>query len=413
MNKNIVLLWQGQLVSQLGTQAFSIAMMFWLMQHTGSAQLISLILTLSILPSIVLGPIAGVVADKLSRKYIIIVTDFIRALSVFILAISIYYQVLDRDALVILFAFTAVLNGICKALFQPAIDAWLPDLVPETKLAKTIALFSSTTQSTAIIGQALAGILFKILGAPLLLLLDACSYLISAVSECFISSPQKRKDGNKVRFSVHIKSYYSDLMAGIDYVKAQKGMTQTMLFAASLNFFIAPLMLLLPFFVADQLVSEAHWYGFLLAGMAVGSLAGFWFSARSNISGNRRAIVMFSSMLFLVLAFLLLSQSFSSYLALMYLIVIGFCLGVFNLQNMAHFQAVTPSYIRGRVMGLLMTISSALLPLGLLSAGQLASLTNNNSQIIFALSAISIAVVTSYFVFNTKVRCFLFVEEQQ
>ena len=411
MNKNIFLLWQGQLISQLGTQAFSIVMMFWLMENTGSSILMSFILTLSILPSIILGPISGVLADRVSRKRIIIITDTIRGISVLSLSVLLIYGGAEQKFIIILFAITAMVNGICRAFFQPAIDAWIPDLVTENQLPKTVAFFSSSTQCTTIIGQALGGILYRILGAPLLLLLDAFSYLISAISECFIKTEQKTGSDKNLNFREVITSYKADLAEGLHYVKAKEGMTQVMLFVSSINFFISPLMLLLPFYVAEQLSSQVQWYGFLLAGMALGSLIGFWVSAMIKPLGNRRAIVMFSSMLTFSFCMFLLSQSFSSLNSLIYLSIAGFCLGLFNLQSMTLFQTCTPSNIRGRVMGLLMTVSSALLPLGLLTSGILGSSTNNDTQLIFSLSALCLALLTLYFAFNLKVRTFLFVDK--
>jgi MFS family permease len=408
MNKNIFLLWQGQLISQLGTQAFSIAMMFWLMENIGSSILMSIILTISILPSIVLGAISGVLADKVSRKKIIVFADIIRGIVVLSLALSLIYGVTDKTVVIILFAITALINGVCRALFQPAIDAWIPDIVSNQQLPKTIAFFSTSTQCATILGQALGGILYRILGAPVLLLLDALSYIFSAISECFIKVETKPKNDEHLSFKLTITSYKTDLLEGFYYVKNKKGMFQTMLFASSINFFIAPFMLLLPFYVAEQLSSPVQWYGFLLAGMGLGSLLGFWVSAMLKPSGNQRAIIMFSSILILSLFLLLLGQSFENISSLIYLSIVGFCLGMFNLQSMTLFQTSSPSEIRGRVMGLLMTASSALLPLGLIISGGLGALTNNDTQFIFSLSALLLALLTMCFILSTNSREFLF-----
>jgi DHA3 family macrolide efflux protein-like MFS transporter len=412
LNKNIFLLWQGQLISQLGTQAFSIVMLFWLMENTGSSVLMSVVLIISTLPSILLGPISGVVADKVSRKKIIIVADIIRGISVLTLATFFIYGVAEEAVIILLFAITALINGICKAFFQPAIDAWIPDLVSTKNLPRTIAIFSSSTQVSTIIGQALGGILYKVLGAPILLLLDALSYLFSAISECFIQTEQNTQSNKRLNIGANITCYKSDLTEGFVYVQTKQGLFQTMLFTSSINFFIAPLMLLLPFYVTHQLSSQAHWYGFLLAGMASGSLLGFWLSATIKPVGNSRAITMFSSMLLLSTCLFLLSQSHSNYISLMSIVIVGFCIGVFNLQTIILFQTCTPSNIRGRVMSLLMTISSGLLPLGLLIGGALGSLTDNDTQLIFSLSALSIAILTVFFACNTNVRKFLFSQLQ-
>ena len=417
MNKNITLLWQGQLISQLGTQAYTIAMMFWLMENTGSSALMSIMLTLSILPNVLLGPIAGVIADRLSRKKIIIVTDLIRGFAVLFLSIFILSGMGNQGFIIFLFLMVSLINGLSRTFFQPAIDAFIPDLVPTEKLPKTVAFFQSSTQVTTIIGQALGGLLYRLLGAPLLLLLDAISYFISAFSEFFIKEKCKKPDhtpdtGDKNNIDTKYAHYKADLIAGFHYVKNYRGMFETMLFSSSINFFIAPIMLLLPFYVSEQLLEEAHWYGFLLAAMACGSLLGYGVSATLKTQGHRRAIFMFSAMFFFAASLLLLSQSVSAVISLCCLFIAGFCLGIFNLQSITLFQTATSSDLRGRVMSLSMTISSGLLPVGLLVGGGLGTLTENDTQLIFALCSTSVAVLTLLASINTKIRSFLFNGEE-
>ncbi|NMH65103.1 MFS transporter [Shewanella salipaludis] len=406
MNKNLILLWQGQLVSQLGMQAYSIAMMFWLMENTGSSVLMGFILTLSILPNIFFGPIAGVIADRFSRKNIIIVTDLTRGVAVLILSIMIFCEFGSQFFIVMLFATVSVINGISRAFFQPAIDAFIPDLVATEQLSKTVAFFQSSTQCSAIVGQAMGGLLYRALGAPILLFIDAISYFISAFSESFIKSDfKKRKSISGI--TNKYKQHKVDLAEGLRYVKSCKGMYQTMFFASSINFFIAPIMLLLPFYVTEQLLEEAQWYGFLLAAMAIGSVLGYWISATINVQGNRKTIVMFVSMILFSCSLMLLSQSVSSKIALFSLFMSGLSLGVFNLQATTLFQNNTPTELRGRVMSLLMTISGGLLPLGLMVGGGLGAVTHNNTQFIFGFCALGIAIITILSSLNSKMRSYI------
>jgi MFS family permease len=189
-------------------------------------------------------------------------------------------------------------------------------------------------------------------------------------------------------------------------------MLQTMIFASSVNFFIAPIMLLLPFYVIGQLSQEAQWYGFLLAAMALGSVLGYWLSAIINIQGSRRALIMFVSMFLFSCSLMLLSQTESPKISLFGLFMAGLSLGVFNLQATTLFQKSTPTELRGRVMSLLMTISSGLLPLGLLMGGALGSLTNNNTQLVFGFCALSIALLTILTSFNLNIRNYMFNSER-
>ncbi len=204
-------------------QAYSIAMMFWFMENTNSSALMSIILTLSILPSIFFGPIAGVIADKYSRKNIMVVTDLIRGTAVLVLSLTILGEYGSQFFIIMLFATVSLINGISRAFFQPAVDAFIPDLVTTEKLSKTVAFFQSSTQCTTIIGQAMGGILYRALGAPILLLLDAISYFISAFSESFIKHDFEEHK-NRIGISNKYKQHKADLFEGLRYVKSCKGL---------------------------------------------------------------------------------------------------------------------------------------------------------------------------------------------
>lgn len=388
-------------------QAYTVAMMFWLMENTHSSMLMSVILTLSILPNVLFGPVAGVIADQFSRQKIIIITDLIRGIVVFSLALVIFSDYGNVLLIVVFFAITSVVNGLSRAFFQPAIDAFIPDLVSTKNLPRTVAFFQSSIQFSTIIGQALGGLLYRVFGAPLLLLFDSISYFLSAISESFIKHEftEKRSESNlKVKYDQH----KTDLIEGLNFVKGCKGMFETMLFASSINLFIAPIMLLLPFYVSEQLSAEVHWYGFLLAAMALGSILGYWFSATLNVDGSRRTVAMFTSIFLLASSLMLLSQSNSLVFSLFSILVSGLSLGTFNLQATILFQKYSPTEMRGRVMSLLMTMSSGLLPIGLLISGGLGALTNNDTQLIFCLSSLGIAILAIFTSLNSNIRNFTF-----
>ncbi|WP_371372277.1 MFS transporter [Thalassotalea aquiviva] len=405
MNRNIFLLWQGQLISQLGMQAYTIAMMFWLMENAKSSILMSTMMILSILPSSLLGPLAGVFADIYSKKKIIILTDFLRGLSVFALFILIFWE-FNNNLIILAFGFVSIILGISRAFFQPTVDSLIPELVSQEKLSKTVAAFQSSAQFSNIIGQLLGGILYRLFGAPLLFLFDSISYIFSAISQAFIKTTDKEK-----RISKDIKSTFSEykenLVIGLKYVKSNKGMFPSMLFASSVNLFLAPIMLFLPFHVTEQIQEKANWYGFLLAAMALGSILGYWVSASISLKSLGRTFKMFVGMLSIAIGIYLLSQSKISFHSLFSICIVGLGLGLFNLQSITLFQEGTPDELRGRVMSLLMAVSSALLPLGLLLSGFLGTLINNDTALIFMFSSVSILVITILSFLNLNIREFI------
>ncbi len=134
LNRNFFLLWQGQLVSNLGSQAFLIAAMYWTMQATGSASLMGMLMMASALPTVLLGPVGGTFADWYSRRTIIIAADLLSGICVLLLAI-LFFLNLPADLTVIGVFSAVIMLGIVKAFFQPAITAAIPDLVRKDKVA--------------------------------------------------------------------------------------------------------------------------------------------------------------------------------------------------------------------------------------------------------------------------------------
>lgn len=406
MNRNLFLLWQGQFVSQFGSQAYSIAMMFYLMQTTGSATLMGTIMTLSVIPAILMTPIAGVFADSLSRRTIIIVTDILRGLVVLSIAALLYFKPQDHGLIIIGFAIAALVSGVCRAFFDPAIMAVIVDLADKDKLNKVNGLFQSTSQFTQIVGQAAGGVLYKVLGAPLLLLIDGISYLLSAFSEAFIQVPEQNQSHQK-SVKQALADFKLNFKAGFAFVRATKGMLGMMLFVASINFFVAPIVLLMPFYVELQLGADVKWYGFVMAGFGTGILTGAVLAAKLDINDKNRAFILQWMIMLLGLSVGALAFIHNVWLALMMLFLSGVAIGLFNVPSMTLFQTQTPKDMLGRVMSLLTAIVTAAMPLGFLISGILTDWLDKNIAIIFACVGGSVVLSTLYIKSRPEVTNFM------
>jgi MFS family permease len=193
LNKNFILLWQGQLVSQLGNQAYAIAMMFWIKHETGSATLMGLIMMVSQIPAVLLGPVGGAFADRHARKAIIVVCDLIDGVVVLALAGTMYLSP-DNSGLIVVMLFTVgVIASAVGAFFRPAVGAAIPDIVPEKNLVAANSMNQFSMQASTMIGQGIGGVLYRLLGAPLLILIDGRQS---------VSHPGRRRGGDKHQFSV-------------------------------------------------------------------------------------------------------------------------------------------------------------------------------------------------------------------
>ncbi len=373
-NRDFVLLWQGQLVSQVGNQAHVIALMFWILEATRSASLMGLLGMSAALPGVVLSPLGGAIADRHSRKALLVVADLVRGIAVLLLAALLFTHGSDTRLVVAALFVTAVVAGIMGALFRPAVSAAIPDLVPASRVQAANSLTQLSAQGSQFAGQAIGGVLYRTLGAPLLFLVDGISYLLSAGSELFLRIPQ-RLPAARPGLGAVARGYLSDTREGLAWIWRRTGMRTFILTATAINFLFMPIAVLLPFYVTDVLGKGAAWYGFLLAALSLGSIAGLLLAGTLRLTGPARARALAAALLLTAASMggLGLVRSPAAALALMF--AAGLLAAVLNVTVVTLLQLATPQELRGRVMGLVMSLASAATPLGMAVGGVLGDLT--------------------------------------
>jgi len=405
MNRNFVLLWAGQAVSALGSRAFTFSMMLWLMEVSDSGTLMGLIMVASSLPAILLGPIGGTFADRFSRRRILIVTDTINGIAVISAAAVIFFH-REAPALAIAWLFVvAALGGILGAFFRPATNAAIPDLVPQDKLAAGNALNQFSKQAADMLGQLVGPIAFRLLGAPWLFLLNGLSFLASAGSETFIEIPQKiapREEGRH-RF----RAFLDSTKEGMIYVWKDRGLRALFSGVAAMNFFMAPFIILVPFYVDHVLKVRVDWFGFLMAAMAIGSIAGLAVAGTVKITPGRRRRMLLAALFLSALTLCGLAAVGSAPLALVLFFVFGCAVAFFNVHVLTILQASVESEIRGRVLGLLETLSRSLAPIGMAVFGVVIDLLDKNVPRLFLLIGGLLLVISAVLALHREFRRFL------
>ncbi len=410
-NRSFFLLWQGQLVSRIGSQAFAIAMMFWIKHATGSATLMGMIMMVSMLPSVILGPLGGAFADRYSRRSIIIFSDLLNGVVVLTLA-GIMFMAPDEKSVIIIWLFVAsIIVAVVGSFFRPAISASIPDLVPKTKVAAANSLNQFSVQLSTFIGQGIGGTLFRLLGAPVLFLVDGLTYLFSAFSESFITIPQTLREKSEAKSSAFAE-FKSDIAEGFRYVWKRTGLRNLLLGASFLNFFSMPIILLLPFYVEDFLKARPDWYGFLLASFGVGAMLGYLAAGVLKLPGHARSMTMIVVLFCQTLGLGMLGLITLPWLSLLVMFLFGVMNGFFNVNIMTVLQISTPSEIRGRVFGLLNTLSMGLSPIAMALSGVIADLTNQNIPAIYVTCGVITASLSVPLALSKEYRLFLACEPE-
>lgn len=384
-NRNFLLLWQGQFISSLGKQAFAVTAMLWLKDATGSGSLMGLVMTVSLLPAVVLGPLAGVFVDMFDRRKIIAWTDVAGGFLVLGAAFA-FFLAPDSTPLLVATIFAVTLaTGLLDTFSQPSIGASVPDLVPADKLEAANGINMSGIQLAGFVAQGAAGVGYRVVGAPFLVLANAVAYLYAGFTELLMKIPRQpvRADREKMH---PFHRFRLELGEGFAYLKGHRGLLTSVVVFAVQNLAISPLLVILPFYVQDFLGLSADWYGFGMAAFGLGAMAGFLLAGIFPVRGAMREAAVSASLIasaLLVLAMPFVSGSFA---VVALFAAIGLVMGVINVHVMSLTQMAVPSEYRGRVQALMTTISAGVMPLGMALGGFLFDLIGQNVVAVVAVS---------------------------
>ncbi len=384
-NRDFALLWQGQLISSLGKQAFALTALLWMKDATGSGSLVSLVMTAALLPAVILGPVSGVLVDIWNRKRIIAWTDLAGGLFILVAACLFFLVPGATGPLIAVVFAVSFLTGALDAFSQPSINASIPDIVPRERLEAANGLNMGGLQAAMFLSQGTAGFLYRVLGAPLLVLANAVTYLYAGATELLMRIP--RVPARLDRDGLHpFHRFRLELGEGMRYLRGQRGLWTLILVYACLNFFISPILVLLPFFVEDYLRLNSDWYGFLMAAFGVGGLVGFLLAGAAPMRGKRREAAVSGS---------LVLQSVVTLLALVWrapagqvaiFALIGFFNGIMGVNVSTLIQVAPPQEFRGRVQALITTVMAGIMPLGMALGGFLFDLSGQNVPLVFGIS---------------------------
>src|SRR5574337_592943 len=176
LTRDFGLVWSGQLVSQIGDGISKLALLWFVYAITGSPLKTSVIGLLQTIPPIVLGPVIGVYVDRLPKRWLLIISDVLRAVLIGLVPCLIPVESFTVSVLYAL----VLLHAIATAVFGPALTAAIPGFVPKPKFTAANALLQSTTSLGIVFGPALSGLGIAAYGSQEVLCLNAATYLISA-----------------------------------------------------------------------------------------------------------------------------------------------------------------------------------------------------------------------------------------
>src|SRR5712691_6016066 len=211
-NRGLRQLWLGQVVSQMGDWFDTIALYTIILNLTGSGRDIGLLLVARFVPSFVFGSLSGVVADRFSRRTIMIVSDLLRAIVVLG-----FLFVQRAEQLWIIYLLT-VFQLALSTFFEPAKTAAIPSLVSDRELVAANAISSVTWSVMLTLGAAIGGVVTGWFGTDVAFILDALTYLLSAALITSVRFP-KRAPREKSKLTINRALGITETIEGARYVK--------------------------------------------------------------------------------------------------------------------------------------------------------------------------------------------------
>ncbi len=353
-NRDFLRLWLGQMISVIGDGVYYIAIMWWIKTHTGSDALVALIALCAAVPGVLLGPIAGVVADRVNRRKLMIGMDAISAIVVIVPALLLAANRLEPWHL----CMTAALLATAATFSYPAFFSSVPRIVTEEQLGAANSISQGGNALAGLIGPALGGVLVAGLSSVNAIALDAMSFGVSALLLAFSRIPNAQRSPED-----RAQSITADLLEGLRYLRSQPILWGVMMVFSVLNLVFAPISVLIPGLAKDVLGVGAQGFGLLEASMPAGFVLGSMAATALTRRLNGHAMIWLMCAVGLLMAAIGLSRSFLVTAALIVSSGVGFA--VMNVFFMVIFQTRIPNELQGRAFGTMGTISQGLRPVGL------------------------------------------------
>lgn len=355
--RNFRIYLSGQVVSLVGTwlQVTAQGWVVWELSHSEAA--LGIVSMLATLPLLLLGPWAGVLADRTDRRRLLIFTQTGAMVLAFVLALLTGLQVIRLWHVYVL----ALSLGIMTSLDLPAQQAFLGDLSGMGQVRKAVNMNAMALQVSRIIGPALAGFIVARLGAPLAFGLNGISFLAVIVSLLLVRSHQVR--------SPNRASALSQLRDGLRYVGSQPHLQDLILFVVLVTFFALSCINILPAFASDVLGGGADTLGFLLSASGAGALVGTIFIVPTIQSSRRFGLALSAAVIWIGVWFLVFSFTQQLPLSMLALFLgnLGAPAVIATSLGMAQFMA--PIEMRARLISLLTMVSFGMQPLASLLIG--------------------------------------------
>ncbi len=408
LKQNYRLFLMGQVLSATGSTLSSLGLLWYASVETGSPVLAGLIGAVWGLPS-ALSFVTGAIADWTDRRRAMVKTDILSAILMLVLAIVIYLQrPLPIAILLIIFVLS-----LLRELFEAASFAFLPSLVTKDEIASANSLLNVSEQAAIALTRMIGGKFLSGLGVVILLIMDAVSYIVSAISLTAIShqlseiekntasSANIALSQNEIRLNIHER--IADIKTGLVHMWTTPLIREVVPWALPANAAYGAILVLLPTWISHRLNGNATMYGLMVGMGTLGFMAGAIIAPYFTNRYRANWLMGFFTLLEAGALFFFTFTQLST-LALLFYVLANLFDGLSSPIFFSLLQAQTSEEHLGRIFGGLMTFLALGQPIGMAIGGLLAEYS---LSAVFMLGSILIGFAGLRFLFARPLRVYL------
>lgn len=390
--KNFMLLILGQLTSLFGNFILKLALSMYVLEVTGSAAIFAGILSAATIPTIILSPLGGILADRANRRNIMVALDALTGISVLCAALFLS----ESNALAVVSTLLIILS-VLGAFETPTVQACIPTMLQGDNIMKGNAVVNQVASLSYLVAPMLGGVLYVMLGLKPVMYASVGCFFITALFECFIKLNYQRSEGKSGILSV-VKQ---DFLSSMKYItKEQTSIGEMLLLTAFSRFFVMGITIVgLPYIVRTVLGFNAQYYGAAESALAVatilGSVAAGILTGKLKI--HRLSILLASMGVFIIpvgIAFLCPVSSIIKYaVTIVSLCGMQIAISIFSIFAVSLIQQKTPNHLIGKVMAYTSAITLCVQPIGQMVYGFLFDSFRNAIYLCFIPTGIIVCAV--------------------
>jgi MFS family permease len=344
-------LWASQILSQVTINVMNFLFLTRLFTLTGSSIATSLLWVAYALPAIFVGPIGAVSVDLVNRRKMLMVTNFLQALTVF------SYILFHSQTVFILYGIVLAYS-LLNQFYNPAEAAYLPSTVSKEDLSHANSLFFMTQQGSLVFGFAVAGLLQGLIGFNGSLILCSIFLFLAFVSTAFLPDARPIREV-ETNFENMLRTLFTSILEGYEFIKGNKNILFPLLLMLGIQVGLAITVVNIPAISVGILGIPVNLAGVsIVVPAGIGALLGSIFVSRRLKRGMRKKVVIeyglavsSFSIFILVLIIPFAPLAIKAVAAPVLIALVGFGFVGINIPTITYLQEKTPLWLRGRVFG--------------------------------------------------------------